>query len=412
MNRGSQGTRSIFSRRGFLSSGAILAAWPWIRKAGAQSGAWATILEKAKGGEIRFNAWGGDQRINDYIAWAGAQLRSGFGIELIHVKLADTADAVSRILAEKAASQDEGGSVDLIWINGENFAALKSAGLLFGPFTDALPNMGLVDALNRPTMRMDFSVPTEGLEAPWGRAQLVFFHDRARLAEPPRSMAALRDWLKADPGRFTYPAPPDFLGTTFLKQALYETASDPARLLTQAGPDAGMQTETLWAYLEALHPDLWRGGAGFPKTSAEARNLVADSETDLYFAFNPADASSAIAQGLLPDTIRPISWNAGTIGNTHFLAIPYNATAPEAAMVAVDFLLSPEAQARKENADLWGDPSVLSMARLSAPQRQLFETLPRGIATPAPGQLGEPLPEPHPSWVAIIEREWKQLFAS
>ena len=80
-------------------------------------------------------------------------------------------------------------------------------------------------------------------------------------------------------------------------------------------------------------------------------------------------------------------------------------------MVAIDFLLSPEAQARKENADVWGDPSVLKLEALDSAHRRLFDELPRGIATPAPWQLGEPVPEPHPSWVSIIEREWKQRFA-
>jgi len=272
--------------------------------------------------------------------------------------------------------------------------------------------MRLVDAENRPAMRTDFSIPTEGYEAPWGLAQLVFFYDAQRLAEPPRSMASLRDWLAGDPGRFTYPAPPDFLGTTFLKQALLETASDPTRLLREAGADAPLQTESLWGYLERLHPNLWLQGKSFPKTSAEARNLFADQQIDLYFAFNPADASSAIAQGLIPDTTRPVDWSAGTIGNTHFLAIPFNAGAPEAAMVAIDFLLSPEAQGRKLNADLWGDPTVLSQSKLNAKERQLFSNLPRGLATPAPGELGDPLPEPHPSWVAIVEREWKRRFAA
>ena len=401
-----------FSRRRLLTLAASLPLLGVGRRASAQTSEWQAILELAKGAMVRFNAWGGDQRINDYIAWAGGEIAARFGVELDHVKLADTADAVSRVIAERTAGQDSGGSVDLVWINGENFASLKSAGLLFGPFTSQLPNMRLVDAENRPTMRTDFSVPTEGLEAPWGRAQLVFFHDSGRLATPPHAMGQLRDWLAANPGRFTYPAPPDFLGTTFLKQALIETASDPTRLFREAGADAALQTESLWAFLSVLHPTLWRKGEAFPKTSAEMRNLVGDGETDLYFAFNPADASSAIEQGLLPDTMRPVGWNSGTIGNTHFLAIPYNASTPQAAMVAVDFLLSPEAQARKANADFWGDPSVLKIENLDEQARRLFEALPTGIATPRPEQLGEPLPEPHPSWVPIIEQEWKRRFAS
>ena len=37
------------------------------------------------------------------------------------------------------------GSVDLVWINGPNFLALKQQSLLFGPFTHAMPNYARVD---------------------------------------------------------------------------------------------------------------------------------------------------------------------------------------------------------------------------------------------------------------------------
>lgn len=402
-----------WSRRSVIAAGAALAGLPALgRTARATQLTWDGIVAKAKGQTVQFNAWGGDQRINDYIAWAGAALKDRAGVALRHVKLSDAAEAVSRIVAEKAAGLQTGGSVDLIWINGENFAALKAQGLLFGPFTHLLPNFQRVDPQEKPTVTLDFTIPTDGYESPWGMAQLVFFHDSARVAEPPRSMAALKTWAEANPGRFAYPAPPDFLGTTFLKQALYETTADPLRLLKPAGGDAAMAMEPLWSYLDSLHPSLWRKGAAFPKSSAEMRQLVADGEADIYFAFNPGDASSAIAQKLLPDTMRPFVPSAGSIGNTHFVAIPFNSGASEGAMLFADFLLSPEAQARKENADLWGDPTVLSMSRLSLDERKMFDDLPRGIATPTPEELGRPLPEPHPSWVPALERAWLERYSA
>lgn len=392
---------------GLGSNGGLVA-----RALAAEAEDWEAILAAAAGQTVQFNAWGGDQRINDYIAWAAAELADRYDVTVRHVKLADTAEAVSRIVAEKAAGQAAGGSVDLIWINGENFATLKSQGLLFGPFTEKLPNMRFVDAYEKPTTVVDFTIPTGGLEAPWGMAQLVFFYDTARVSMPPRSMAELWRWAQDNRGRFTYPAPPDFLGTTFLKQAFYETTADPTAALTVADARAGMAMTPLWDFLDRLHPLLWREGRTFPKSSAEMRQLVSDGETDIYFAFNPGDASSAIAQGLLPETMRPFVPNAGSIGNTHFLAIPFNASAKEGAMVLADFMLSPAAQAKKENAEVWGDPTVLSLATLSPEDRKLFDDLPRGPATPAPDDLGRPLPEPHPSWVKELERGWSERYAT
>ncbi len=179
-------------------------------------------------------------------------MESRYGVTVEHVELDDTASAVATVLAEKAAGRDEGGSVDLIWINGENFASMKRDGLLFdaghvpakaGP--RALPNWQYVDVENKPTITVDFTIPTEGLEAPWGGAKLVFFHDTARTnaADMPASMSALADWTADNPGRFSYPAPPDFIGSSFLKQALSETIAEPAKLLaTGGGSDASRPT--------------------------------------------------------------------------------------------------------------------------------------------------------------------------
>lgn len=382
------------------------------RASASAEDAWEDVLAAAAGQVVQFNAWGGDQRINDYITWAAGEIVGRHDVTLRHVKLADTAEAVARIVAEKAAGQTTGGSVDLIWINGENFATLKAQGLLYGPFTEMLPNMRFVDQYEKPTTVVDFTIPTAGLEAPWGMAQLVFFYDSARVATPPRSMAELWRWAQENTGRFTYPAPPDFLGTTFLKQAFYETTADPTAALSPAGDRATLAMAPLWDFLDRLHPLLWRGGRTFPKSSAEMRQAMSDGETDIYFAFNPGDASSAIAQGLLPDTVRPFVPNAGSIGNTHFVAIPFNSAAKEGAMAVANFLLSPEAQARKENAEFWGDPTVLSLATLAPEQRKLFDDLPRGVATPAPDELGRPLPEPHPSWVRALEQGWAERYAT
>jgi len=390
---------------GAASVAGLRGAVPRRARADAAPGDYAHALEQARGETVYFNAWGGDQRINDYILWAAAALERRHGVMLRQVKLKDTGEAVARVLAEKTAGRADGGSVDLIWINGENFAAMKSNKLLFGPFTALLPNFGLVDAERNPTVVLDFTVPTEGLESPWGMAQFTFFYDSAKVPAPPRTIAALLDWAQQNPGRYTYPAPPDFIGVTFLKQALHELIADPASLQkpVEEAQFAAI-TAPLWAYLDRLHPLLWRQGGAFPDSATTQRQLLNDGEVDLYMAFNPADASSAIAQQLLPETVRGYVPAAGSIANTHFLAIPFNANAKAGALVAADFLLAPEAQARKQDPAIWGDPTVLALDRLKPEDRAVFEKLPRGAATPT--DLGRALPEPHPSWVEALERQW------
>lgn len=387
--------------------GLVLATTGGIGTAWADDTDWDGVLERARGQTVFFNAWGGSQQINDYIAWAAWQIQDRYGVELRHTKVADTADVVSRILAEKTAGRTEGGSVDLVWINGENFAAMKRNGLLGAPFTDALPNFALVDTDGKPTTLVDFTVPTDGLESPWGMAQLVFIFDTARLDDPPASMPAMLDYLSDNPGRFTYPLPPDFLGTTFLKQALIELADDREPLLKPVEEaDFAAVTAPLWAFLDELHPLLWRQGQTFPTSSEATLQMVDDGEIDITFTFNPGAASAAIEDGRLPDSVRTYVLSGGTLGNTHFVAIPFNSSAREGAMVVANFLLSPEAQLRKEDPQVWGDPTVLSMDRLSDADARAFAALPRGIATLAPEALGRPQLEPHASWTDALETEW------
>jgi putative thiamine transport system substrate-binding protein len=373
---------------------------------------WPAVLADAKGETVYFHAWGGEPRINDYIAWAGREATERFGVEIVHVKVADTADVVAKLLAEKAAGRTEGGAVDLVWINGENFSAMKANGLLLPePWATELPNYALVDVEGKPTATVDFTVPVDGLEAPWGMAKLVFFHDPARTENPPRSIRELGEWIRAHPGRFTYPQPPDFLGTSFLKQALIELTPDPEALQRPVEEaDVARVTAPLFAWLDGVTPHLWRQGRAYPQDYGSLRRLLADGEVDIAFAFNPADASSAIANGELPDTVRSFVFDGGTLANTHFVAIPFNASAKAGAIVFADFLMSPEAQARKEEIAVWGDPTVLAMDKLSAEDRARFANLDRGVATLPPEALGPALPEPHPSWVAAIEAEWARRY--
>ena len=373
---------------------------------------WNAVTAQAKGETVYFNAWGGDTSINDYIAWAGGEVEKRYGVKVVHVKLTDTADAVSRVLAEKTAGTNEGGSVDLIWINGANFASMKSKGLLLGnAWAEGTPSFKGVDAEHNLGARNDFTVPVEGQESPWGKAQLVFAYDTDKLKDPPRSMIGLLAWAKANPGRFTYPLPPDFTGTTFLKQALLELAADKAPLYAPVDKaDFAKVTAPLWAFLDELHPALWHGGKTFPANYPDMRHLLADNEVAITFAFNPSDASAGIAKGELPKTVRTFVLDKGTIGNVHFVAIPFNAKAKAGAMVLANFLLSPEAQARKQDPAIWGDPTVLAVGSLTAEDKARFDALALGIATLKPADLGAPVPEPHPSWVDALIKEWQKRY--
>ena len=368
---------------------------------------WQAVLAEAKGQTVYWHAWGGDTKINDFIAWVGAEAAARHGVTIEHVKLASTADAVARVLAEQEAGQTTGGAVDMIWINGENFAAMKQAKLLHGPFADGLPNWPLVDVMGKPAVVTDFTLPTEGYESPWAMAQFVFEYDSARLSAPPVTLTKLVAWIKANPGKFTYPQPPDYLGTTFLKQALYGVLADPS-VLQSPVDDATYATTAapLWAMLDDIHPSMWRKAAAFPANESALGQLLADAEIDISFAFNPGRASAEIAAGNLPDTMRTFVLDGGTIGNASFVAIPFNAAHRAGALVVANLLLEPVVQARAQDPAVLGFQTVLNMAALGPEDRARFDTLALGAATLPPADLGAVLLEPHASWMVRISDDW------
>lgn len=166
MNHG----RTIFTRNrrslACAATVAILALWSGTAQAqgpDAEPATWSAILSKAEGQTVYFEAWGGSQNINDYILWVGEEVRTRYGITLNHVELEDTATSIAKVVAEKAVGRDEGGSVDLIWIKGENFASMQEQGLLSEGFATQLPNWQYVDTVN-PSVTTDFTIPTDGQE--------------------------------------------------------------------------------------------------------------------------------------------------------------------------------------------------------------------------------------------------------
>jgi putative thiamine transport system substrate-binding protein len=368
---------------------------------------WQETLEAARGQTVFWNAWGGDARTNAFIAWVGEEMEDRFGVSVEHVRLTDTAEAVTRVVAERAAGRDEDGSVDLVWINGPNFLSMKEQGLLFGPFVANLPNAAYVDLSPGAPATLDFTVPVDGMESPWRLARFVFLHDSARVADPPVRMEDFVGWAAENPGRFTHPDAANFMGATFLKQALVELAPDPEVLLEPA-TDATYATQTapLWDWYAELRPNLWRGGRAFPENESVQQQLLNDGEIDIAMSFDPAAGAALIAQGLLPESVRVFVPEGGSIGNVSFVAIPYNAANAEGAQVVANFLLDPEVQARMQNIEVMGAFSVLDPDRLDAEARAAFEALPTAPALPTLEDLGPTLPEPHPSWMTRVAEDW------
>ncbi len=356
---------------------------------------WDAVLQEAEGQTVYFNAWGGSPQINQYLRWADQTLQRDYKVSLKHVKVSDIAETVNRLLAEKTAGKHSGGSVDMVWINGENFKSLKQNNLLWGPFTTMLPNWSYIDT-SLP-IDVDFTEPTLGLEAPWGVGQLVFIYDTEQMTSPPTSFHSLLEYAKNHPGRIAYPQPPEFHGSSFLKAALIELSNNNPKLYNPVDHDEfEVISAPLWQYLDELHQVAWQRGERFPASSAETKQLLDDGQIDLAVTFNPNDANASIADGSLTPSAQTYAFDAGALSNIHFIGIPWNAEHSAGALVAINFLLSPEAQIRKSDSEIWGDPAVIDSSKLSG-ETQGFSLYPS-------------LKEPHPSWQVALEHSWQLRY--
>ena len=375
---------------------------------------WKNVEMRGTKQNVYFHAWGGDQQINNYIQWVAEQVKEKYQINLHHVKLTDTSEAVSRVLAEKAADNHRNGQVDLVWINGANFASMAKYQLLAADWAGELPNFQLTNPTNNPAMTRDFGVPTQGMEAPWGQAALTFYFDSLKVNDVPETLSDLLIWSEKHPGHFTYPKPPDFLGMSFLKYALLVLSeSQPSSIQDKLYQPVTAESEAallpaLWQFLDQLHPTLWRQGKHFVSNGLALRRLMSDTELQVSFTFSAAEIPSAISRYDLPDSTRSYRMKDGSLSNIHFVAIPYNSPHIEGAKLVANFLLSPEAQARKQKTAIWGDSSVLDLSQLTPTQKALFDVnekqhLSANIINIDNTRL---LSELHPSWVKVITEQW------
>ncbi len=373
-----------------------------------ESRSWAQISEQARDQTVDLWMYGGDQQGNAYVDDVLTPAAGKLGVTLRRVPVADTKDAMTRILAERQAGKDDG-AVDLVWVNGDNFATGKQAGAWRCGWSSQLPNMKFV-AADDALVTEDFGTEVGGCEAPWHKAQFTLVYDSARVAEPPTSMSEVLQWAQDHPGRFTYPAPPDFTGSVFIREALYSTSGGYAKIPAQFDQDAYDElTPKLWDALEDVAPSLWRQGRTYPRDSVALDRLYADGEVDMTMTYGPAALTELVAAGTFPATTRVLALEEGTIGNASFLAIPSSAGDPEGAMVVANLALAPEQQALKADPRTWGQFTVLDTDLLGTSDRARFEALPASDVVPAYDVLSRNAnPELASSWVPRLDEGWRR----
>lgn len=368
---------------------------------------WDAVLEAAKGQTVSWYGYGGSQPRNKWIEEVlTPALKEKYDITLDLVGM-DINDVLTQLSGEKSAGAKEG-TIDFIWINGENFYSAKENGYLWGPFTDYLPNFkDYIDA-NSSEVQYDFGSPTEGYEAPYGKAQMQMWVNSAVVSNPPTTIEEFTRFCQENPGKVTYPQPGDFTGTAFISCLIAGVIGDDefeklAQMNNPTVDEVKAIIEPGLEYLRSLNPYLWNQGTTFPADSKTVGSMYADGELIMNMGYGSPQA--LVNDGTLPQTTKSFLFNTGTVGNTNFMAIAENAPHKAAALVAINEVISPEMQLSQY--ETLGNITVLDMSKLSSSMQQQFDSVPLGSAQlPVSDLLSHRVTEAAGPVIPIIEQLW------
>lgn len=390
---------------------------------------WADVVARAKReGRVNFYHWGGNDELNVWIDSIARPEAGKAGVTLQPRRIAGTKEAVDLIIAESRAGRGLGkGSVDVLWLNGENFFTLKQQGLLFGPFARRIPNARnfeweAADPRAQLNLR-DFGVETDLAEVPWSGQQYVCAVNRAlmRREDTPATFPELKAYLERNPGKFTYVKPPQFVGNTFVQAAIYAFNPDGTggRSFQKSREELGAAEiarliKPGMEFLKGLEPLLLGGAPGrlaqHPASAQAAQALFRNREIHMTCSFGLYTVATLRANGGFPETAEEIIFPAGNmIKNKNYLAIPANAPNPAAALVFINYMASVDAQVSK--LQMIGSPPGIDIWKLAAEdQARLRAVEPAHFGVTAAELDANIAPDTNASLVDVIKGVWLEYI--
>ena len=371
----------------------------------SDSAPWSDVESAARSQTVTMMMWQGDPLINRYMQeFVKPRVKELFDIELDLVS-GQGSQVVSTLMAEKEAGR-KNSELDLVWINGETFYQLRQIEALYGPYAERLPNSQYINWKN-PFIGIDFQQPVNGYECPWGNVQLALIFDSARVPDPPQTLQQWEIWWKANPGKFTIGN--DFTGMTLLKSWLTHLAGGREALNGPFDQEKyDRYSAELWDFINRNKSYFWNGGNSFPSSVSQMHQLFANGELWFTMSNNDAEVDNKINEGFFAASSRAYVPETGTIQNSHYLGIPAGAAQKQAAMVVVNFLISPEAQLEKMKPAVWGDGTVLSMDLLPQEWVGRFSQIPGRKHAPNRADIQErALMEPAPEYMIRLFADFR-----
>ncbi|MBE7637266.1 ABC transporter substrate-binding protein [Sneathiella sp. P13V-1] len=376
---------------------------------------WADVEARAKEeGEVNWFHWGGSEKLNAWIERAVVPVMREKGITLKTTRIGGTREAVDLVLADKQAGKGIGeGSVDMIWLNGDNFYTLAQQDALFGSFANKVPhavNFAFDPADPRSQLNLaDFGTPTEAREMPWSGEQYVCYIDTSRLsqADAPKDFKELESWLVKNPGRFTYVKPPHYIGNTFVQTVMYAHGGGFKpfqKSISEFTPESfAALVKPGFEYLKRIEPNLL---PVYPQNQAANQAMYNNGEVDMACEFGLYFVANQRESGAFSDTTETVLFpKSGMIKNKNFLAIPSNSPHPAAALVLANVMSTVDLQISKLK-DI-GYPLGVDIFKLSAEdQKRAVDAAPKQYGVTDAELAGAAVADTNASLVKVIEAIW------
>jgi len=263
--------------------------------------------EKTEGGELpTITIWStGSQNVadtfNELIKLYNAKPERKANVELQFILSGSGEQGLSNRYGA-AWKADKYDNFDMIAENGSSFQ-----GIIYecGEDESAFLDIDTSKLSNFANVKMTPSIYANKL-VPYRGTTVVFAYDSAKLPNPPQTWDELTEWIKANPGRFTYNDPDTGgAGGSFLTCALYRLIDDPDAFTNASDTKYQGMVDAGFAWLEEIHPYTYTSGGHiqYPVKNQGSLDLLASGEAWLIPAWAD-NVLKGLSEGTLPSTVK------------------------------------------------------------------------------------------------------------
>ncbi len=201
-------------------------------------------------------------------------------------------------------------------------------------------------APNLNKVNKDLLVPVKGAAIPYRGSSVVLAYDSNHVKTPPKTLADLLTWIKANPGKFTYNSPNTGGSGYSFAETVVDSFLDSATL-TKMDQGYDQSLEPAWKqgldFLHSLNKFMYGNGV-YPNGNSAVLTLLGQGQ--IWVAPVWSDQSlTALKTGQLGPNIKltQIS-NPSFTGGAAYLAVPKTAKHKKVLYKFVNYILSPVAQ--------------------------------------------------------------------